>query len=63
MNQINTIHGRTHAQFPGPIGPPKAQVLRRFSFRNADGSRGWHTRELVAAFGEARAKAITGRPC
>lgn len=54
------IRPRTHPQFPGPIGNQRAGSVRRFSFRNADGTRSWHTRELVAAVGEARAKAITG---
>ena len=60
MNPSN-LFPRLHPEFPGPIGPPKAGVLRRFSFRNADGSRTWHMRELVSAFGEARAKAIAGK--
>lgn len=58
--QASDLLPRIHPEFPGPIGDPKAGVLVRFSFRNADGTRGWHMREIVAAVGEARARAVTG---
>jgi hypothetical protein len=60
MNPSDTIRPRLHPDFPGPIGEPKAGVAARFSFRNPDGTRGWHMRELVSAVGEARARAIAG---
>jgi len=55
-----SIRGNLHPQFPGPIGKPKAGKQARFSWRNPDGSRGWHTRELASTVGDAQAKAITG---
>ena len=55
---------RTHPEFPGAIGKPKAGKLARFSFVAGDGRRKMHP-EAYALLGkpaaEALRKSIEGR--